>query len=686
VIAIPLTLVLPPERILLPNYWSIDGLYLGWTLVAAAEGFLIGLLQHARERGLRTQAYLLHRGTGPLQAFLSKVLCGLAAVSLAVALPPLVYWLWHVVLSPSVEDPLNERLVHFLAFGAAGIPAYGLGGFVAQLRCPWWSRVLLGLVGSLTVFLVPSMRWTAGDEWTMPIVPVLIAHAGLASFLLAGAYRLFRAGEDTARPWPAYQGLVAAALVLPLVFLPWIYFIGNVQARLRLELLGTYPQVVEDAENTLYFVNEVQPVEDGHRSRWQREYELWSSDGLPIRDERVRRYSGFGWDFDPFLTVFDPGFTPLQLDGPGDGLDLARRYFGGFDGAWIALNFGHEWPRDRWFHPADGTIHFVGSRIDDPTMSTTPHEVRGRPDKSFSLRTLVLDSMQVPHLSAPQRLLIDLDDHTLWFARATAEDIAVESLTLPGGDTLVGLERLYSTFLLRAGLYEPSPPSDAFLLVGSKGRYLWTNEGIATVEDDRQLAENYQRKTVPASAAEGFIAWRMEPSKVDGLGFHLDVFDVKTGQLALQHDYRPESSAQRRLAAFAWLCSLARPPIGSLWSSFGAQTDPRDVVYARVSVLRDPLLLGGSNPHLLWTSVGLGAFLALSVHRRLRGNPHSRAVCWTWTGAVALFGIPAWLVCQMVEPSRRGLALRLRSTESASALLIESQRSTPVLKPALSGV
>ncbi len=686
VIAGPLLFALPPEKVLLPSDWDIARMYLAWAIVSIAEGFLVGLLQHARERALGTEAYLLHRGSGRLRAFAAKVLSGCAALSLAVSVPPLAYFLWHVVLSPSVENPLSERLGRFLAIGACSLPAYGLGAFTAQLRKGWWSRTLLGIAGCLSLLFGVASKTSANAVQT-PIGSYLFVQVALASALLAAAFCLFAAGDDETRPWPRRQGLVAAAVLVPLALLPWFFCVGMAQSIVRFELLGTYPQIVEDADRALYFVQELPPVSPPYS---EPRFELRSAEGHQLRDDRIERYRGFGPDFDPFLTVFDPYFTPIESNHPpGDAWpELEHGTPFGFDGAWIEL-LVDQFRGTCWLRTSDGSVHIVDARPSDEfdVKAMARHEVLVRSDtrQGFSSRTLVCPAWIRPPLGGNSAgLMVDLEDRTLWHVDSNAGGIQLERVQLPGDDELIGTERLCSFAALRAGLYDRIGAGNSLLLIGNSGRYLWTSQGLETVVDRARLAKDFGRHVVPESEASEVTAWRLEPSRIDGLGFQLHVFDVETNQLALSHDFRPESAQQKKLAALAWTASLLRAPAGSLWSFLGAQSDPRDVNRRFASFLRDPLLMGGAHPLLLGTSIALGSLLALSARRRLGRDPRDRAVRWTWTLAVFALGMPAWILYRMLEPSRRRVALQTQQEGAIAQPPIQSPRSNSALQPAMS--
>jgi hypothetical protein len=696
VIAVPLLLALPPEKVLLPSDWDTFRLYLIWALVAIAEGFLVGLLQHARERGRGAEAYLVHRASGFMRAFVARTLCGSAALGLAISVPPLAYLLWHSVLLPAVERPLNERLGHFLVVGACSLPAYGLGSFIAQLRGRWWSRLLLGIAGCLTLLFAAAVAsQTPANATQTPIGPYLAVQLVLAGVLLTGAFCLFQAGDDEARPWPRRQALAAAAILLPLVFLPSSLIVAWMQTNCRLLLFETYPQIVEAADRALYVASRLSLDASEPKSWSPPRFEFQDAKGRLLQDDQFQRYDGYGLDFDPVLTIFDPSWTPLASDHPPTDTipELQYRTPFGFDGAWIPLRVADEWRRSCWLRSRDGSIHTVDlNPASDTDVEPMPrHDVLARPDtgKGFSQRVLVDAAWPRPPLGGSSTpLLIDLEDRTFWRVDSSAAGIQIERVWLPGNVELAGLERHHSLARLRAGLYESSEYFDhvSLLLVGQEGRYVWTSYGFEPVIDREQLAVDFDRHVVPQSEASEVIAWRLEPSHVDGLGFQLDVFDVKTNQVELSHDFRPQSAGQRRLASLAWMSSLLRAPAGSLWSYLGAGFDPRNVTRLEVSYLRDPLLLDGAHSFLLWVSTALGCVLAISARRRIGSDPRERAVRWSWTLAVFALGVPAWLLCRLLEPSRRQLAVRLLERRAVARPMIQSSRSSSALQPMMSNV
>jgi hypothetical protein len=677
-----------PRDLLLPG-WEMDPLYLIWALVAIVEGLLIGFVQHGRERRQGTEPYLVHRATGRLRPFGAKVVAGLAALGLVVAVPPLAYGLWHVVLSPSVENPLTERIGHFVVAGSCCLPAYAIGTLCAQLRKGWGARALFAVLGGCTLLFVTAVaaQPPAGAERT-PLVPFAALQALLAAMLLVVAWSLHRAGDDETRPWPGRLAVLAALASLALFWLPWTFGVATLQQRARAQVFDPYPQVVEDEQARLYLVRELTPKPDG-RGRapaWVREFEFRDAAGNRVEDERTLEYSGFGFDHDPFLTLFDPVTTPLAWDHPWNDVEQGRGRVGpfGFDGRWIHLGLVAGWPWSSWFRPLDGSVHAISPP--SPGRGLAPHEILGKPQGrgAFSRHTVFVFGIrpELGHWGGSPTVLVDLEDLGVWEMLAAEERPELRPLTLPGGDTLVGIERLQPLFRMRVGLYEPFGVSDRVLLVGEHGRYLRVDDGQVSSWRRADGDEGVAFAGIPESEADEVIRWRLEPSRIDGFGFHLEVVDVKTGEVALAHDYRPETTNQRSWAAIAWLSSIARPPVGSLWSYLGASYEPRDVSRMTThDAFRDPLLLGGANPLLLVSSVAVGLLLAWSAHRRLGRDPRERAVRWTWTVAVFALGLPAWFLCKILEPSRRGLRSSTDPLPAPVAPRIRTERDATRSEP-----
>jgi hypothetical protein len=169
------------------------------------------------------------------------------------------------------------------------------------------------------------------------------------------------------------------------------------------------------------------------------------------------------------------------------------------------------------------------------------------------------------------------------------------------------------------------------------------------------------------------------------VSFHLDVIDVKTGEVAVAHDYGPRSGWQRAMAASAVALSLARPAIGSLWSFVGKPYDERDVI-RRAGMLRDPFVGNGARPWLVLAVVALGIALAINTWRWIGAAAEDRTLRWFWTIAVALLGLPAWVLCRALEPSRRLIAARMPASGERSAPVVQTLRSARTSKvPALQG-
>ena len=171
-------------------------------------------------------------------------------------------------------------------------------------------------------------------------------------------------------------------------------------------------------------------------------------------------------------------------------------------------------------------------------------------------------------------------------------------------------------------------------------------------------------------------------SRVDGLSFHLDVVDLRSGQVALAQDYEPRTARQRALAASTLALSIARPPLGAV-ISFAMPYDQR-VVRRPVGPLRDPFVADGVRSWLVLAVVGLGIVLAVSTWRWIGSRREDRAVRWFWTIAVAALGLPAWVLCRALEPSRRLIAARVPASGERSAPVVQTLRSARTSKvPAL---
>src|SRR5688572_29710975 len=265
VLALLLAWILPPQKLLLPSYRAVRGdldmpsLYAIWALVVLFEGMVLGMLQFGRERAAGTEAYLIHRGVGCLSVFAAKALAAGIALALVVATPPLLYGLWHVVLTPTVDQPLIDRLGHLTALGVCSLPGYAAGALVAQVHGRWIVRVILGMTGISSLVLAAGVasQPSLGEERTS-IPSFVLSQLVLALGLLTFAYGLFRAGEDERRPWPGRLGISAAVAAVLLTWLPWIFIVVNVQQGSRLECFFSYPRIAESREGRIGLVTEVE--------------------------------------------------------------------------------------------------------------------------------------------------------------------------------------------------------------------------------------------------------------------------------------------------------------------------------------------------------------------------------------------------------------------------------------------
>ena len=693
--AVILTWSIPPRALLLPSRIDMAEAYWVWSWVAILEGTLVGMLQFGRERSARTEAYLVHRGTGGTRAFTAKAIAAALALGVLVLLPPLAYGIWHVAWFPSVEHPLTERLGYFVAVGACSLPAYAIGALCAQIRKRWGIRSLLGLLGMLTlsfVCTISSFAFAGADR--TPVAPFVVLQFVIAVVTLALAHALFKAGEDRQRPWPGRPAVVAAVAAILMTWIPWIGFVATSQQVARSSLFTTYPQIVEGERRTLYTVQRIKRRDAHDSSVVFHENEFRDARGNLVQVDRGDEYDRIAFDLDPFLTLFDPSTSWLHRTTPNSTIEppfWQRVGVYGFEGAWSRLNIGNQYPWDSWLRVSEGTVYLVGKEysVREQTATTLLH----RPDtgQPFSDRTLIATGFD----RFTAMLLIDRSDLTLW--QATGQEPTLDPVALPNGDRLLGLERLHPWHSVRAGLFDQPGGIEDFLFLGETGRYVWSDGHLQPFLDaaPNSIRRGPARQSV-SSASDGYVSpgeiadaivWRMEPTRIDGLGFRLEVFDAQSGELALAHDYLPESTEQKGWAALAWLMSPARSPAGALWSHFAADVEPRNATrLLSYSSVRDPLLLGGARPGLLAACLAVGVVLAALAHRRIGRNPRDRAVRRTWTLAILLLGLPAWILFRLLEPSRKVMLARSQASEPRAQLLIESPRSTSVLEPALSAV
>jgi hypothetical protein len=80
----------------------------------------------------------------------------------------------------------------------------------------------------------------------------------------------------------------------------------------------------------------------------------------------------------------------------------------------------------------------------------------------------------------------------------------------------------------------------------------------------------------------------------------------------------------------------------------------------------------------------LGIALAVSTWRWIGAAAEDRAVRWFWALAVAALGLPVWVLCRAIEPSRRTLSLRLPGNAGiVEPLLVTPRRGIAPGVPAM---
>jgi hypothetical protein len=654
----------PPSTILLPSKLDFINFNVLWLLICVANGLVVGFVQHARERTAGTEAYLVHRATGHRRPFLAKVLAAGIAIAAVVAIPVSIYAVWHLVLSVSIKDGLTGRLWTVAWVGACSLPGYGMGVLVAQLRKSLLLRAGLAVAGGVTILTAAALASRPWPDTLTTSKEVFGSFQVLATLGTLGiAYLLHRAGEDEGRPWPPQLGSLVAWVSVAAFWLPIAWIVAGSQQSARYRILAAYPEIVEDSAANLYLVLD--------------EWDSWGTEPVALQ-----RADGSILQLLPgdLGGIFDAEWTALQQTHPIQGIvEASPISVLEFDGPWVPLG----WPsmqssaelsfEDIWFGRTEGHLYWVNRKGEGPQRLVRLG--KGLDNDRFSERTVVTFLWPTIEDAFSFEYLVDLEDLTIWRPSIEGMDpLQLLQVQLPEDDSLAALERTYDKWYLRVGIYKSSEPN-GWILVGKQKRY------ATPLGDPPEVLPH----DLPESQAAAAKVWRMEPSRIDGLAFHLEIVDAKSRERAFAHDFCPSTKNQKQWAGVAWLLTLARPPIGSLWSWLGAEFDPRDIRRATTHVFVDPLLLGGSHPGLFSASLALGVVLAWRAGRRLGNDPRERATRWTWTALVFALGLPAWCLFRLLEPSRRVLAERSKHTGSIASALIVTPRQRVVLKPTLRG-
>lgn len=643
-----------PEMVLAPYAEGQFSLYALLEVFCLSEGLVLGLGQFAMERWQGTEAYLVHRGTGRSGAFRAKMFAGLASLAPIAIVPPAVFGCFHLLTQDHAGGASVASLVQTIVAGLTVVPGYALGVFVAQVRRGWLARAALALFGALT--LLVALTLLAYPVAWVERIP-LAWHTGIAlgtgAWLLYLARREFEAGEQ---PMPSrrialLRAVTAAALCLPpFALMPYV-----VRGSLHLDIAGDYPHIVEDEQERLYIAtrtdrdrDELEKLHPGiPRAGWV--YELIDAHGNRVPDDvglqyhGLRSYRDFRADAPKspktFTTVYAPNWTRLtplpeglrwtSRQGPREPLALSGPWY-------TAQNQPFGWTVLLDF--SDGALWVQSS------SNTTPRPWTRLATLGSSMRVLegASDAGGTPFVLCDESTgrLLRLRNHAT-DARALP---VLEDAPLPDGDRFVAVEPLFDADAARSGAWGWEQGE---VVRGTHGLYVHDGFRWLRWPEDR-LSDDEGR--APAAALESLRRWSLAASASDGTGFRIDVLDARTGEPRIAYDFRPTTPRQRTRARMAELACLAHPPAVVLASWASPKRQGANVFSSRLGLTQVDELRGRNRTWIVVVSLLLAAALTRNLWRRLSEADSPLELRLWWCVATALLGLPAYVLCRLIEP------------------------------------
>jgi len=640
----------PPER-------EFDEAGKLWALFCLATGAILGFFQLRQERARGTEAYLHHRATGPGGAFAAKVVAGLLGLALILLLELGLHAAWFALVSDAAPLARWERLLDHLAVASLLPSSYGLGLWASALRRSEGTRILILVVGALSLYLLSvlaSLHWDGAPQ--PPVLRFVIVQLLLAGVLGGLAARLQCAGGEPERPVRSRLALALVAPAVVLLGLPLALMPSALQSALcdmRLDL----PHIVHDRESGELLLAAPTP----------RGFLPAGADGQPLADAApLEGYTGWGYKPEHrYLTLYEPEHTPLGWSGsepPPLRREFAGRAFD-FDGSWLWLRDIGRGPRAAWIDNADGQVLAL---VEGPERATGMRRL-GRPDgRPFSADTVPVWVTGDAPPGGADACLVDRSDATAWQLVDGPAGPELRAAPLPGGERLRDVERVHSEWRVIGGLLEPYGYSDVLVVRGEAGHWAWTGSEWTS----------WQREpgSVLESELPGAIRWRLRAVDGDALLPHIEVRDARDGTVRFEHDYTARSGEQWGILLATQAPTLVRPPLLALIAlGQPAGAFDRTLPGPFDRLVLDPALAGGNR---WWLAAGslLGALgMANVAWRHLGPAPGDRSRRRVWTVLVAALGWPALLALVLVEPKRVPRRVPApaseRSSESLSPLI-----------------
>jgi hypothetical protein len=617
------------------NGFSSDGLM--FLLISATP---LGVTAALIDELIRTREYLQHRAVSHARLFWTRQLGCLLVVAAWIVLVPALHLALTVVVRQDSALIDGARYWTLVDEGTPAFVFYAVSYFCATLvRRLIWALPLAALAVAC-VFGFVVHRSEGDDAWSrLPLTPIcLLVSAGLLLAALVNE----RQGREADLPW-TWPRLRSAGMVLLLIVVPGAAFgLRGVQNSLVDSLGDAYPQVARIAGGAptlvAYRIGHRRPVlvDDQHR----------------IQADLPR---------DSLATLWTSEYAVLRRPVPGPltfaGVARRGRTFGGIRYTAIPCPyFLYCYVRSDGFVTVVREVDNLYKRLwgNPPGLTDLPEGAhclgRDGSDQPFAA-----GAMPIGNWWNGTAYVADPGTGQIWAADLNQARPAFARVDLPGADRFVADVTDDSRF--RPGGFGVAV---AVVVAGRRGVYVPGDEG-GWVPAPAALA-----KLASAETAARALSFAVDP--IGPFSFALDVTDADQ-RVVLHHLYTPRTLLERAIAASITAGTLLRPPLFSAVSRVVPFTVHRTP--GPMWVL-DPLIPIASG-WLLLANLLIGAALAALAQRRLArlGAPLDRRL--TWTIAVVLGGVPAYVCARLIETRRAWQALPAAEVAPAAPrLLIES--------------
>jgi hypothetical protein len=638
--------MLNPHDVLAPYDENEAWLHAFVACLYLVEGLVLGLGQFAAERWQGTEAYIVHRGTGREGAFRAKALAAIVSLLLLVALPPVAFGIFHLSQQPYAGTASIERLVHLGAAGCTAFAGYGLGALVAQAERPWAVKALLAISGTLSLLLILLVGvLPIGPDAAPSLLRHLLIQLATAGALLWSARHGFVQAPTANRPASravacARAALAGALFTVPFVLLPFLY-----QTAVITQVREREPEIVADEAGALYVARPTSldreqigkdvPAVFRHGTV----YEITDVQGGPVAAELAVQYTGSFRSERPFFRVFAAHLldTPkLGQDDPSEAWRGVGNPFA-FGGRWIERHVdGFTWCFDR-----DSGEHWVRRVVTDIFRG-----IHGEPEPRWHRldeRTPRADVVHGISRMGNAAFVLLTDDGSPPRTMEPARDGSgprLREVPLPDGDRILGRDLLVQVHSARVGLRGYGTRE---LIRGEHDRYVWN--GLQWVRWSA-VEELDRTGFAAADEAQRVQRWTVDVTPIDGLAYGLAVSDVTPNGARIELEVDAATFLHRRVLEAA---SLTFPPVVAIASWFGPQGAPMRPLDFSVGLDQNRILRGGQGTWILIVVVTVASFLVRDLWRRLLRGGAPLEVRILWCSACALLGLPACIVCRMIE-------------------------------------